>query len=736
MYAKEKQKDILTHQEYCYYYRSLNKEQRDIVDFHREWCKKTVILLKKNQPVKPYHLFLSGPGGVGKSYVIKMIHTDTIRYMRSISGISTNDITAMLTATTGVAAFNIEGITIHSGFHLYDSMAQGKSKRATAQKNVYYPLSCDTRNSLRVKYENLMVIIIDEISMLSADDLYKLHMRLQEIMNISTNNAIFGNVTIIAVGDLYQLPAIGTKIYDIPGRFSCEDIRRLYGSLWSEHFKLHELTTVVRQKDLIFSELLNRLRTADMNEDDILILKTRITQLDNPNHYKEALHVYGTNAEADEYNKLMVNDLSSCVVSIYAKDINKTQPSVQLPEKISDRLLKLPRRATGNLCSHLEICIGAMVKLTCNIDVADGLCNGARGMVKDIIYTGTEITNIMVKFEHESVGEKMRSLSPFSTSHPESVPIFKHSNFFYHNAICISRKQFPIVLAFATTIHAVQGLTVDRIVCDMKTVRQPGQVYVALSRVKTLEGLQILNFNPTAIRKDKNAEKEMMRLRSKNILNNNCVNISYDHFSIAYINIRGLLCHMKDLSDYEIFQKSDIVTFTETHLQNENNIYQSQFNWGERDIFRSDRSSGVKGGVMTIVKKEYNSNIINVKTKFTECTLIYVPMYKLYILTVYRQVTKSNIDNFTSELNNIICNNFGLLDNIVIIGDFNQELGGSISKFMLEKGFNYLNMDATTDYGSKIDHVYIKGTFEVRAIIKNTYFSDHETIHLSLFNFM
>ena len=115
---------------------------------HREWCKETVSKLKKHMPVKPYHLFLSGPGGVGKSYVIKMIHTDTVRYLRAVPGIHASDLTALLTATTGVAAFNIEGMTVHAAFALYDSFAQGRSKRAKAQRNVYNPLSADARNTL------------------------------------------------------------------------------------------------------------------------------------------------------------------------------------------------------------------------------------------------------------------------------------------------------------------------------------------------------------------------------------------------------------------------------------------------------------------------------------------------------------------------------------------------------------------------------------------------------------
>ena len=305
-FTAEANRDILSSKEYSEYFRSLNTEQRQVVMFHRQWCKRTVHQLKQHKPITPYHLFLSGPGGVGKSYVIKMIHTDTVRYMRAIPGVHTNDLTALLTATTGVAAFNIEGMTVDSAFALYDSMAQGRSKRAKAQESTYIPLSADSRNTMRNSMDNLFVVIIDEISMLSADILYKIHMRLQEIMNVSNPDTRFGNVTIIAVGDLFQLPAIGTRVYDVPGRFAEDDIRRLHGSLWKEKFMLHELTQVVRQKDSHFAALLNRLRIGQHTPQDEAVLQSREITLDHPDHDKDALHVYGTNEEADGYNWEMV----------------------------------------------------------------------------------------------------------------------------------------------------------------------------------------------------------------------------------------------------------------------------------------------------------------------------------------------------------------------------------------------------------------------------------------------
>ena len=138
-----------------------------------------------------------------------MIHTDTIRLLCCAQQVKPDDVPILLTAATGVAAYNINGITIHSAFVLNDRRKSGTT---------YYSLGADTLNTLQSQLEQLMVVIIDEISMVGAETLYKIHMRLQEIKRLQYTNSRFENVTIIAVGDLYQLPPFkDKKIYDTPG---------------------------------------------------------------------------------------------------------------------------------------------------------------------------------------------------------------------------------------------------------------------------------------------------------------------------------------------------------------------------------------------------------------------------------------------------------------------------------------------------------------------------------------
>ena len=131
-----------------------------MVMYHRKWCKETVLALKQNKLVKPDCLFLSGLGGVSKSHVVKMLHTDTVKLLKCAHQINADDVPILLTAATGIAAHNINGITIYSGIMLNDRRTVGTT---------YYGLGVDTLNSLQTHLEQLMVVIINEISMIGAE---------------------------------------------------------------------------------------------------------------------------------------------------------------------------------------------------------------------------------------------------------------------------------------------------------------------------------------------------------------------------------------------------------------------------------------------------------------------------------------------------------------------------------------------------------------------------------------
>ena len=649
-YTKESNKHMLSNSEYNKYMQLLNNKQKEMVMYHRNWCKETVSALKNNTPVKPYCLFLSGAGGVGKSFVVKMIHTDTIRLLRCAQQVKPDDVPILLTAATGVAAYNINGITIHSAFVLNDRRKSGTT---------YYSLGADTLNTLQSQLEELMVVIIDEISMVGAETLYKIHMRLQEIKRLQYTNSRFGNVTIIAVGDLYQHPPFkDKKIYDIPGGKHDPTPISLHGSLWKENFYFHELTQVVRQRDKQFADLLNHVRLANISEADEIILKMRTTTLDDPNHYIDALHVYGTNEQADQYNSSMLDKLHTNKYSIKSSDITKDSHTRQLTINLEGK----KRRDTGGLESNLVIAEKAIVRLTCNIDVADGLVNGVRGIILKIITTQNGIVELIcVKFEDESIGSRAKSSNHYQNQYPTTVPIHRFGvTFQYNNKVTIFRSQFPLVLAWASTIHSVQGLTVDKIVVDLSRIFAAGQAYVALSRVRTLEGLQILNFKKTAIRKDKNVEKEMTRLQSRAIkfhwplITNLCPE---EWFKICHLNVRGYLDHLSDIKKDTIICSSDVICLTETHLRATDIIYANSKPRVEYIVHRSDRQPGIdKGGIMMLIHPNCKPKPLNKQVhglEFTGSEVQPVPDKILLIITIYRRTKTVSIQQFLVSLGRI-----------------------------------------------------------------------------------
>lgn len=464
--------------EYRRLLRELNVKQRAIVMFHRDWCKKAVIALKQNKPVEPYRVFLSGPGGVGKSHVIRLIHSDTLKFLRLSGTLEPDDVTVLLTAPTGVAAFNINGMTLHSAFLL------GRSKY-----NGFQPLSHDKLNILRTKLSKLMLVIIDEVSMVGSNMLLEIHKRLQQIKGVLPD-VTFGGVSIVAVGDLYQLPPVGQ-----PQLFSkvSDGYAQLYrsGSLWVDEFEMVELDEIMRQRgDSEFSELLCRVRTSQYTPADVDILKSRVITPDMPNYPTHALHVYRLNADVDTRNTLMLNTLApeSEQYSIKASDAIAGQNMHIDLSTLSDK-----RSETGGLHSQLKLAVGAHVMLTTNVNVSDGFVNGARGEVVHIVTNSDQkVTNVLVKFDNAQVGLKAIQSGLYRNTFSDAVPVGKHEVVFLakgkrgYEITCL---QFPLTLALATTIHKVQGLTLDEIVVDMKGGRfSAGQAYVALAESRHYRG--------------------------------------------------------------------------------------------------------------------------------------------------------------------------------------------------------------------------------------------------------
>ena len=180
---------------------------------------------------------------------------------------------------------------------------------------------------------------------------------------------------------------------------------------------------------------------------------------------------------------------------------------------------------TGNLKKNLIVKINAKVMITTNISVTDGLTNGAKGTVTNVVIDerrGKMIT-ILVSFDSKHIGQEAMHKSVYKSTNQNVVPIYQTQATFpiHKKASCqATRCQFPLTLAWAVTIHKCQGLTLPEIIIDMTPAKgrfKPGEAYVAFSRVRTIDKLHIINYTQNQIYVSEHVEKEMERLR-KNIL--------------------------------------------------------------------------------------------------------------------------------------------------------------------------------------------------------------------------
>ena len=718
---------MLPDEEYLTLLRSLNLRQREFFNHIVHWIK------CKDEPV---YAFLTGGAGVGKSVVIRALYQTLYRILNLKDGENPDDKRILLCAYMGFAAFNISGQTICSAFH-----------KKMYNKGTNH-LSADELNTFRIKYRHLKVVIIDEISMVGNMTLSFIDTRLQQLTG---SKAAFGGLSVIAVGDLYQLKPVGDFLICLDLKEGASSLAR---NLWKELFTMYELVDIMRQKDdLAFAQLLNRLRLNEMTEEDKQMLQTRVFDRDTGDYPKDAVHLFARNFYVKKHNDNILSQLPGEKIVIPCHD---NVVSANIPAKECQWLINsLPDdySKTGQLMKSLTVVVGMIVVHTANVDVEDGLTNGATGVVKqiDCRMEGTNRPSIIwVLFDDPRVGratrEKYRKLYN-SSIHTDWTPVFDVQRTFIVNYKTYQRIQFPLTPASGKSVWKAEGATVDRVVVDLsqeKTIRKiPHIHYVALSRVKRLKDLYILNMNEASMALDDDVNVEMNRLRTEAALELCYVPLyktDPGKIKIAFNNARSLHKHFRDVEFEPNVLAADAIGFAETRLcRRDENVHYAlkRFRLIRLDDVEKESGNRPHHGLALYVKEYFQiQRVVKMQCKSFEFIFAGInSIQRGYVqVVVLYKFPKSSQTDFRKDIDCHLRPVIDLKVRLVILGDFNIQIDCTNTEFVkfMETSFRCRQQikQGTTDSGSILDLIF--SNCEAFCDVVEAYWTDHKLIYCAI----
>ncbi|SCY86059.1 helix-turn-helix domain-containing protein [Flavobacterium caeni] len=402
-------------------------------------------------------VFLTGKAGTGKTTLLHEI-------------IRTTHKNVVVVAPTGIAALNAGGVTIHSMFQLPFAGFIPDERAPQFSDFVKFETKATLRRHFKMSglkkavIRNMELLIIDEVSMLRADLLDAIDFMMQSVRQ---NSSPFGGVQVLFIGDLLQLPPVVKNQ-------EWHTLRQFYKGKFFFHAHVIqrqpplyiELSKIYRQSDDAFISILNNLRNNHITPDDIHVLNGYVRPDFDLKKHPGYIILTTHNAKADAINAQSLKDLDGQTFR-YAPEIIG-----DFPEKIFP------------VDEQLQLKVGAQIMFIKNdLSFDKQFFNGKMGVVKSLseaeihVYFPEENKTIEVeRYEWQNIRYKVNEAT--KEIEEEVLGTFTH---------------FPIKLAWAITVHKSQGLTFDRAALDISNVFEAGQAYVALSRLRGLDGLVLLS---------------------------------------------------------------------------------------------------------------------------------------------------------------------------------------------------------------------------------------------------
>ena len=390
----------------------------------------------------------TGQGGTGKSWLLECV----VRYFREFP-LSDSKLVAV-TASTGVAAFLIKGMTLHRF-----------AGTGIEETNLSMMIAKASRGQSRLYWRDTGILIVDEVSMVSATFFENLSLLAKSIRG---SQLPFGGIRLIMFGDFLQLPPVS--------KVDHSTVRIFHTDAWQEMCpKVIELKSIVRQTDAQFIKVLSEIRYGICSDETEAYIRSLDRDLPHEDGV-DPIRLFAKKDPTNSYNASMLQSLDNPNDPQTKSMIYK---SIDTGDKTLLRLCPAPQT--------LELKKGAQVMVTRNI--AAGVVNGSIGTIMDFDSTTSAFLRkprVRLMMPDGNFSEILVNRVSWETIAPDGK-------------VMASRVQFPLILAWAVTMHKSQGQTLPKAFVDMSGVFETGQAYVALSRCSDPSRLRVSNFRKSHV---------------------------------------------------------------------------------------------------------------------------------------------------------------------------------------------------------------------------------------------